>query len=211
MRKFTRPIHTARIVKVTLKNTRILFYASIANILVCALIFVFLLAEDRRLLLSVLLAEYCLFFILMLVYFIRILLRFNEATAIVAAYTMFTCILAISGIDIVFPRLLGAGSTWLGTLTEVISLLVAFRSFFVKAPAVSLPFKLFGAGVGLVTLPRLFVLLVPANFNEGLISITGDIGILTILLASSFILKRMIDYLKNEAEQPVKIEGEQTP
>ncbi len=197
--------------KVTLKNTRILFYASIVNILVCALIFVFLLAENRSLLLNVLLAEYCLFFILMLVYFIRILLRFNEATAIVAAYTMFTCTLAISGIDIIFPRLLGAGSTWLGTLTEVISLLVAFRSFFVKAPAISLPFKLFGAGVGLVTLPRLFVLLVPANFNEGLISITGDIGILAILLASVFILKKMIDYLKNEAEQPVQIEGERTP
>ena len=190
--------------KVTLKNTRILFYASIVNILVCALIFVFLLSEARSLLLSVLLAEYCLFFILTLVYFIRILLRFNEATAVVAAYTMFTCILAISGIDIIFPRLLNAASTWLGTLTEVISLLVAFRSFFVKAPAMSLPFKFFGAGVGLVALPRLIVLFVPFGFNETLISITGDIGILVILLASVFILKRMMNFLKDDAGQPAE-------
>jgi len=197
-------------VKVTLKNIRILFYLSIANIPVCALIFFFVFEGIQSVIINVLLVEYCVAFILTLVYFILVLLRFNEATAVVAAYTMFACILAISGIDIVFPRLLGAGSTWLGTLTEVISLLVAFRSFFVKAPVVSLPFKLFGAGVGLVALPRLIVLFVPFGFNETLISITGDAGILVILLASVFILKRMVNFLKDDTGQPVEAVEEQS-
>ena len=71
--------------------------------------------------------------LLTLVYFIRVLMRFNEPTAVIAAFTMFTGVLAISIIDTVFPHLLHADyGHWLGTLTEVISLLVAFRSFFIK-------------------------------------------------------------------------------
>ena len=132
------------------------------------------------------------------------LLRFNEATAVVAAFTMFTGILAISIIDTVFPHLLNADyGHWLGTLTLVISLLVAFRSFFVKTSFISLPFKFFGAGIGLLALPRLFILMVATSFNEALISITGDIGILVVLLATSFILKRMMAFLRNGVVQSV--------
>jgi hypothetical protein len=189
-------------VKVTLKNTRILFYFSIANILVCALIFLFLMAGIRPLLINILLLEFFLFSIITLVYFVRILVRLAETTAVIAAYTMFICILFINIIDTVFPRLLNSGySQWLSTLTEVIGLLVAFRSFFVKASFISLPFQFFGAGIGLLVLPRLYVMLVAANYKDELLSISGDIGILVVLLSTSFILKRMLDFQKTE-QQP---------
>jgi hypothetical protein len=196
-------------VKVTLKNTRILFYLSIANIPVCALIFLLVLGEVSSVLINILLGEFCPFFILTLIYLIRILLRFNEATAVVAAYTMFTGILAISIIDTLFPHLLNPDyGHWLGTLTLVISLLVAFRSFFVKTAFISLPFRLFGAGIGLLALPKLFVLMVATTFNQELISISGDIGILVILLATCFILRRMMAVLRNRVEPPVEAADE---
>ena len=196
--------------KVTLKNTRFLFYASIVNILVCALFFFFLLEGIITPFFNVLLVEYCLFMMLTLVYFIRVLMHLNEATAVIAAFSMFTGVVAISIVDTIFPRLLNTNyANWLGTLTEVISLLVAFRSFFLKTPAIRVPFRLFGAGLGLIVLPRLFVQLVETNFNGGLISITGDLGILIVLSATVFILKRMMNLPDQGAEQPVEVEGEQ--
>ncbi|HZY40174.1 MAG TPA: hypothetical protein VFE53_26155 [Mucilaginibacter sp.] len=196
--------------KVTLRNTSILFYASIGNILVFGVLFLCLLGGYRGPLINILLAEYCLFFILALICFIRILMFFNEATAIVAAYTMFTGVLVISVIDNIFPRLLHDGySNWLGILAEVISPLVAFRSFFIKASAVRAPFRFFGAGIGLVTLPRLLVMLIATNFNNELISITGDLGMLVVLLATCFILKRMVDFLRNGVEPPFEAANEQ--
>jgi len=196
-------------VKVSLKNTCILFYASVGNILVFGALFLCLLGGFSGSLINIMLAEYCLFFLLALICFVRILLFFNEATAVVAAYTMFTGVLVISVIDTVFPRLLNDGySHWLGTLIQVISLLVAFRSFFIKAPVVRLPFRLLGAGIALITLPRLFMLFVVTDFTEELANITGDLGMLVILLATCFILKKMMDFLKNEAAQPVDVDEE---
>jgi hypothetical protein len=198
-------------VKITLRNTNILFYASIGNILVFGVLFLCLLGGYSGPLINILLAEYCLFFILALICFIRMLMFFNEATAIVAAYTMFTGVLVISIINTIFPRLLQSDyGNWLGTLTEVISLLAAFRSFFIKTPAISVPFKLFGAGLGLVVLPRLFVQMAATNFDGGLISITGDLGMLVILLATCFILKRMADFLRNGVEPPLEAADEQS-
>jgi hypothetical protein len=198
-------------VKVTLKNTRILFYLSIANALVCAVIFLFLLAGARPLLINILLLEFCMSFIITLGYFVRMLVLLNEATAVIAAYTMFVCILFINIIDALFPRLLNAGySSWLSTLTEVISLLMAFRSFFIRAPFINLPFKFLGAGIGLVVLPRLYVMLVATSYKEKLLSITGDIGILVILFSIIFVLKRMMDFLKNDAGQPVETVAEES-
>ena len=198
--------------KVTLKNTRILFYLSIANIPVCALIFFFVFEGIQSVIINVLLVEYCVAFILTLVYFILALLRFNEATAVVAAYTMFACIFTISIASSVFPHLLNANyANWLGTLAEVVSLLVAFRSFFVKAPAVSLPFKFFGAGIGLIALPKLFIMLVTTTINGQLISITEDAGLLVILPATCFVLKRMMNFLKNEAAEAPEAVEQQTP
>jgi len=137
---------------------------------------------------------------------------FNEPTAVIAAFTMFTGILAISIVDTIFPRLLNTNyAHWLGTLTEVISLLVAFRSFFIKTQAVRVPFRFFGAGLGLLVLPRLFIQMVQTNFDEGLISITGDLGILVVLLATVFILKSMTNLTDQHAEQPVDVHGEQIP
>ena len=202
----------AHFVNVTLKNTRILFYLSIANVLVCALIFFFSFSGITDILTDILLAEYCLTFILTLFYFIRILLCFNEATAVVAAYSMFTCLLAISFITIAFPRLLSeAYSTWLATLTEVVCLLTAFRSFFVKAAAVRLPFRLFGAGLGLVVLPRILMLLIATHINEDLISTTSNLGLLIILFSTVFILKRMMDFQKTEVLPPAMEEQEPSP
>jgi hypothetical protein len=197
-------------VKVTLKNTRILFYLSVANVLVCALIFFFSYSGFTGILTDLLLAEYCLTFILTLFYFIRILLYFKEATAVFAAYSMFTCLLAISFILIAFPRLLSeAYSTWLSTLTEVVCLLAAFRSFFVKAAAVRLPFRLFGAGLGLVVLPRILMLLIATHLNEDIISTTSNLGLLVILFSTVFIFKRMMDFQKTEV-QPSPTEEQET-
>lgn len=169
------------------------------------IVFLFLMEGIGGLGIDILLLEFCSFMMLTLVYFIRALMRFNEPTAVIAAFTMFTGVLAISIINSIVPHLLHADyGHWLGTLTEVISLLVAFRSFFIKAPEVSFPFKLFGMGVGLIVLPRLIVQLVAMKFNvEALISITGDLGVLIVLLATAFILKRMMVFLGNEVEPPV--------
>jgi len=139
------------------------------------------------------------------IYIIMILLWFNEKTAIVAAFTMFTVLLEIAIAVNAFPGLLkGAYTSSLDILLEVVSLLGIFRSFTVKAAAVSLPFKLFGASIAMISLPRFAMMLISITINEQVLQIANDIGLLLMLGSLAFVLKRTLGFLKNNPKGVVE-------
>lgn len=194
-------IHSTSLrVKLTLKNTTTpLFFTGIANILVCILVLVYQ-PEGRSgaWLAAAAYIEFCLFLVTSFIYLTRLLVFFREKIAIVAAFTMFACLLVINIGDMAFPLLLKASyQSSLGILTDVVCVLVAVRSFTVKAPAVSLHFKFFGAGIALASVPRLIVMLVDTTMSVEIISILDNIGFIVALLATCFILKRMVRFYKN--------------
>lgn len=185
--------------KITLKNTTTpLFFAGIANILICIVVLVFPPAGRAGAWLAMAAyIEFCLFLAAMLVYLVRLLIYFGERTAVIAAFTMFACLLMIDIGNMAFPFLLkGDYQNSLSILTDVVCVLVAVRSFTVKAPAVSLHFKFFGAGIALASVPRLVAMLVDSSIKIEIISVLDNIGFIIALLAACFILKLMVRFFK---------------
>lgn len=191
----------AYMVKVNLRNTTILWYLSIFNALLYVLMF---LLPAKLLGLNIypfVFVESWLYSTACFVYIIMILLWFKEQTAIVAAFTMFTVLLEIAIAVNAFPGLLKVAYTSsLDILLEVVSLLVVFRSFMVKAAPLSLPFKLFGASIALISLPRFFMMLVSTVINEQVLQIVNDIGLLLMLGSLAFILKGTLGFLRSNPE-----------
>lgn len=185
------------ILRITLKNAQILFAVNLVNVPVCGILYYLQLEGIAVGLGNILLLVAFIFFILSLGFFIKTFLVLKEATAVIAAYTMFTVILLINGIALFFPRLLNGNYTlWLGTLTLVIGVLVAFRSFFVKAEFLRPAFMVFGAGMGLLTLPRLFVLFVSTKNSEEIVRFTNNAGIIALLFGLCFVSGRIVGALK---------------
>lgn len=186
-------------VKITLKNTTTpLFFAGIANILVCILALVYQPSgKSGAWLAMAAYIEFCLFLVASFIYLTRLLVFFREKIAIIAAFTMFACLLFINIGNMAFPFLLkGDYQNSLSILTDVVCVLVAVRSFTVKAPAVSVHFKFFGAGIALASVPRLVAMLVDSSIKIEIISILDNIGFIIALLAACFILKRMVRFFK---------------
>ncbi len=182
--------------KVTPKNTRLLLYFNLANIAVGSAFIYLLYGEITGPITVIFQTAFFISILLTLYYFVRIILFFREATSVMVAYTMLPIILAFNITQIVFPKLLNY-SDWLGTLLLVVTILVAFRSFFVKHPAIRLPFRLFGTGLGLIVIPRLLFLLISSGLHDDVISPLTDIGIALVFFSTLFILKRVSDYFKN--------------
>jgi len=189
-------------VKVNLRNTKILWYLSIFNTLLFAVLLLFLPAKYLNITnYQIIFVESWVFFTACFIYVIRILFWFKEQTAIIAAFSMFTVMLEISILITAFPGLLkGAYTSSIEILMEVVSLLVAFRSFTVKATPISLPFKCFGLGIAMISLPQLLMMLTSATLNEKILQITNDLGLLVIMISLAFILKRMLTFLRNNPE-----------
>jgi hypothetical protein len=184
-------------VQVSVKNTRILCWLCLSNIPICGMIYFFLFSGNTTSLLLLFSTEFGIFTVLALVYFVRILLFFKEVTAIVAAYSIYTVLTAAELINILYPKLLNSSfAVDLETLMLMITLLAAFRSFFVKAKVIKLPFMIYGIGMAIVALPRLLVLVVYAPINYALMTITGNVGILVMLAATICLLKRLLEFLQ---------------
>jgi hypothetical protein len=192
---------------VTRKNTRALFYLILFNVVICLLLGFFVPAAGfGTAYFPVFAIEFSVSVIATFVYLVRILSWFKERIAIVAAFVMFTCLLVINIIDRVFPTLLKYSySNSLGILLEVVGALVAIRSFNVKAAVISAPFRLLGTGIGFMIFPRLMMMFVGNSFHDQLINMSAVLGLLIVLLAICFILKRTIASLTSYPEQPVEI------
>jgi hypothetical protein len=195
---------------VTRKNTRVLFYLILFNVFVCIVLGFFVPAAGfGTVYFPVFVIEFSLSVIVTFIYLVKILLWFKERIAIVAAFVMFTCLFVISIVDTVFPTLLRyTYSNSLAILMEVVSALVVVRAFYVKAAVISIPFKLLGAGIGLVIFPRLIMMFVGNSFNEQLINMAGEFGLLIALLAICFILRRTTISLADSIESPAEIREE---
>ena len=190
--------------KVNLRNTKILWYLSIFNTLLFAVFLLYLPGQGELSinLYRILIVEVWAFLTACFIYIIRILFWFKEQTAVIAAFSMFTVLLEITILITLFPGLLKESySGSVEILMEVVSLLVAFRSFTVKAASISVPFKCFGAGIAMISLPQLIMMLTSASLNEKLLQITNDIGLLIMLISLGFILNRILRFLKNNPEE----------
>jgi len=195
------------ILKVSLNNNTAFTIATGVNILFCVLLFLVHLEEPRGFNGSMLfLLEFTVFFCLLLVYLIKILAYLKESNAIIASFTILTCLIAIEIIGL-FIRFFGTYLESLGVLTQVLGLLAVFRSFQVKNPMLASPFRVLGVGGFMLFLPKLIIPLFAAPIPTRPMAILEATGMLVCLLGGLFILKRMSDGLKAEPKQPIEALG----
>ncbi len=115
----------------------------------------------------------------------------NEGTSVVVAFTMYTGFLAISFLTGWVPSLLDRSYIFtINILTEVTSILVAFRSFKVKNALLSTPFRLFGVAIFLMSFSKLIVLMVIPIVTNRMLDIYDGIIAFLALLAACYLLKR---------------------
>jgi hypothetical protein len=195
--------------RVTLKTTTAFYY----SVIITGLIFILLMpllvqGADGSGYFLILFIPLFLLLISTVFYLVKILTWFKEATAITVALWMFLCLFTITFFDVIFPAVLKDPTYGtLDILTAVVSLLVAFRSFKVKALPIATPFKLFGTGIALVTGPKLIIMLI-GNPSMQLYGGLEDIGVVVTFLATCMVLKRTMNFLKRGEEQPAEVVGE---
>ena len=192
--------------KVNLKNNDTFTAITGFNILLCAMLISLQQSEAPGSIGSLLIwlvSSVISFFLL--VYLIKILAWLKESNAIIASFTTLTCLIAIEIIGLVFPFfLLHDYVLSLGILSDILGLLVVFRSFQVKNKVAAIPFKIFGGGLFLLFFPKLTIPLIATTFNEKLVAILGDTGLLLSLLGSIFILRGTTIALKAENSEALK-------
>jgi hypothetical protein len=146
-------------------------------------------------------------FILLMIYLINILWILKEKAAIIAAFTIYTCLEVVKIIYGLLPSRfynnLFTGS--LGIFSLGISIYLLIETFSIQNRYIALPYKLFGSSLLYLLLAKLILIIAfPNAANPEMINYLDVLSLLT-PIAILYILKKVTEFIKYDNDQNSRV------